>query len=195
MRDTRVAIYTRVSTIDQSTEGQEHELRQYAKHRGWSVVRVYADKVSGLKSSRPALDELLRDARKRKFSRVAVWRIDRLGRSVPQLLEVLELFRALGIEFISLSEAIDTSTPTGMMVFTVLAAVAALERSILVERIRMGLDNARRRGVQLGRPAKKKLDAGEITRIRAKRLKGATLRQLAKEHGSSLWSVYKVCST
>jgi DNA invertase Pin-like site-specific DNA recombinase len=195
VRDTRVAIYTRVSTIDQSTEGQEHELRQYAKHRGWSVVRVYADKVSGLKSSRPALDELLRDARKRKFSRVAVWRIDRLGRSVPQLLEVLELFRALGIEFISLSEAIDTSTPTGMMVFTVLAAVAALERSILVERIRMGLDNARRRGVQLGRPAKKKLDAGEITRIRAKRLKGATLRQLAKEHGSSLWSVYKVCST
>lgn len=164
-------------------------MRQYAKQRGWSVVRVYADKVSGLKSSRPALDELLRDARKRKFSCVAVWRIDRLGRSVSHLLQVLETFKALGISFVSFTEAIDTSTATGMMVFTVLAAVAALERSILVERIRMGLD------VQLGRPAKKKLDAGEIKSIRARRLKGATLRQLAKEHGSSLWSIYKVCST
>lgn len=195
MRDTRVAIYTRVSTMDQSNEGQEHELRQYAKQRGWPVVRVYADKVSGLKSSRPALDELLRDARKRKFSCVAVWRIDRLGRSVSHLLQVLEIFKALGISFVSFTEAIDTSTATGMMVFTVLAAVAALERSILVERIRMGLENAKRRGVQLGRPAKKKLDAGEIKRIRAKRLKGATLRKLAEEHGSSLWSIYKVCST
>jgi DNA invertase Pin-like site-specific DNA recombinase len=111
------------------------------------------------------------------------------------LLEVLETFKSLGISFFSFSEAIDTSTPTGMMVFTVLAAVAALERSILVERIRMGLDAAKRRGVALGRPAKKKLDAGEISRVRAKRLKGATLRQLAKEHGSSLWSIYKVCST
>jgi DNA invertase Pin-like site-specific DNA recombinase len=120
---------------------------------------------------------------------VAVWRIDRLGRSVSHLLQVLETFKALGISFVSFTEAIDTSTATGMMVFTVLAAVAALERSILVERIRMGLD------VQLGRPAKKKLDAGEIKSIRARRLKGATLRQLAKEHGSSLWSIYKVCST
>ena len=106
MRDTRVAIYTRVSTMDQSNEGQEHELRQYAKQRGWSVVRVYADKVSGLKSSRPAPDELLRDARKRKFSCVAVWRIDRLGRSVSHLLQVLETFKALGISFVSFTEAI-----------------------------------------------------------------------------------------
>jgi len=194
MGEARVAIYTRVSTLDQSNEGQEHELRRYAKQRGWSVVRIYADKISGLKSSRPALDELLRDARKRKFSCVVVWRIDRLGRSVSHLLEVLETFKALGIAFVSFSEAIDTSTSTGMMVFTVLAAVAALERSILVERIRMGLDNAKRRGVQLGRPEKKKLDASEISRIRAKRRKGATLRQLAKEHGTSLWGIYKVCS-
>ena len=195
MRETRVAIYTRVSTLDQSNEGQEHELRQYAKHRGWSVVRVYADKVSGLKSSRPALDELLRDARKGKFSCVAVWRIDRLGRSVSHLLEVLETFKALDIEFFALSEAIDTATPTGMMVFTILAAVASLERSILVERIRMGLDNAKRRGVQLGRPPIRKLDAEEISKVRAERLKGATLRQLAKAHGASLWSIHKVCST
>jgi|SRR5579863_8406534 len=194
MKQTKVAIYTRISTQDQSSEGQEHELKEYAKHRGWSVAQVYADKISGLKSSRPALDQLLADARKRKFDCVLVWRIDRLGRSVSHLLEVLETFKTLDIKFLSLCESIDTSTPAGMMVFTVLAAAAALERQILVERIRMGLGNAKRRGVQLGRPAKKKLDAGEISKVRAERSKGATLRQLAKAHGASLWSIHRVCS-
>jgi DNA invertase Pin-like site-specific DNA recombinase len=194
MKQTRVALYTRVSSPEQSNEGQEHELRAYAERRGWSVTKVYADQISGIKSTRPALDQLLNDAKRGKFSCVAVWRTDRLGRSVAHLLEVLEKFRTLNIEFISLSEAIDTSTPTGMMVFTVLAAVAALERSILVERVRMGLDNARRRGVQLGRPALKKLTASEITKIRRERAKGATLRQLAQAYGASLWSIHKLCS-
>jgi DNA invertase Pin-like site-specific DNA recombinase len=123
-----------------------------------------------------------------------VWRIDRLGRSVSHLLQVLETFRALGIEFISLTEAIDTSTPTGMMVFTVLAAVASLERSILVERVKSGLEHAKRRGVRLGRPAIKNLDAEEVARIRTERRKGATLRAIAKAHGTSLWSVHQLCS-
>jgi DNA invertase Pin-like site-specific DNA recombinase len=147
-----------------------------------------------VKSSRPALDQMLTDAKKRKFDRLLVWRIDRLGRSVSHLLEVLETLRALGIEFISHSEAIDTSTPTGKMVFTVLGAVAELERSITVERVRMGLENARRKGVRLGRPAIKRLDKSEISQIRAERLKGATLRQIAKSHGASLWSVHQACS-
>jgi DNA invertase Pin-like site-specific DNA recombinase len=141
------------------------------------------------------LNQLLLDARKRKFDCVAVWRIDRLGRSVSHLLEVLETLKAFGIEFISLSEAIDTSTPAGMMVFTVLAAVASLERSILVERVKSGLEHAKRRGVQLGRPALKKMDAAEIVKVRAERRKGATLRQLAKAHGTSLCSMHKVCSS
>jgi DNA invertase Pin-like site-specific DNA recombinase len=195
MKQTRVAIYTRVSTQDQSNEGQQHELRQYAKRRGWAVTRVYADKISGLKSTRPALDQLLHDAKTGKFDCTLVWRIDRLGRSVTHLLEVLETLRGLHVEFVSLSEAIDTTSPAGLLVFTVLAAVAALERSILVERIRLGLDNAKRRGVRLGRPALKNLDAAEISKIRAERRKGGTLRAIAKAHGTSLWSVHRLCSS
>jgi len=194
MPQTRTAIYTRVSTADQSCAGQEHELKDYIENRRWKLEQVYSDRISGVKSSRPALDQMLADAKKRKFDRLLVWRIDRLGRSVSHLLDVLETLRALGIEFISLSEAIDTSTPTGKMTFTILGAVAELERSITVERVRMGLDNARRKGVRLGRPAIKYLDKSEISQIRAERLKGATLRQIAKSHGTSVWSVHQACS-
>jgi DNA invertase Pin-like site-specific DNA recombinase len=191
----RVAVYVRVSGPDQNTKAQETELKAYVRNRRWSLTQIYADQISGVKSTRPALNQLLLDARKRKFDCVAVWRIDRLGRSVSHLLAVLETFKALGIEFISLSESIDTSTPTGMMVFTVLAAVASLERSILVERVKCGLEHAKRRGVQLGRPALKRMDTAEIIKVRAERRKGATLRQLAKVHGTSLWSMHKVCSS
>jgi DNA invertase Pin-like site-specific DNA recombinase len=194
MNQTRVALYTRVSSLDQSNEGQEHELLEYAERRGWTVAEVYRDKISGIKNSRPALDKLLADAKKGQFSYTLVWRIDRLGRSVSHLLEVLETLKALDIKFVSLTEAIDTSTPTGMMVFTVLAAVASLERSILVERIRLGISNAKRRGVRLGRPALKKLGPEEITKIRAERLRGSTIRQLAQAHGASVWTIHKLCS-
>jgi DNA invertase Pin-like site-specific DNA recombinase len=191
----RAAAYVRVSGGGQSTKAQEAELKQYIANRGWSLTRVYDDEISGVKSTRPALNELLADARKRKFDCVLVWRIDRLGRSVSHLLQVLETFRELDIKFVSLTEAIDTSTPTGMMVFTVLAAVASLERSILVERVKSGLEHAKRRGVRLGRPAIKNLDAEEVSRIRAERRKGATLRAIAKAHGTSVWSVHRLCST
>jgi DNA invertase Pin-like site-specific DNA recombinase len=194
MKPSRVAIYTRVSTLDQSDEGQKHDLMEYAKNRGWKVAHIYSDRVSGTKTSRPALDEMLIAAKRRKFDRLLVWRVDRLGRSVSHLLVVLETLRALDIEFISLSEAIDTSTPTGKMVFTVLGAVAELERSITVERVRMGLENAKRKGVKLGRPAVKTFDAREISEIRKERRDGATLRQIAKAHGASVWTVSKACS-
>jgi DNA invertase Pin-like site-specific DNA recombinase len=191
----RIAAYVRVSTGNQSTKAQEVELKEYISIRGWSLARIYRDQISGVKSARPALDQLLEDARKRKFDCVLVWRIDRLGRSVSHLLEVLETFRKLDIEFISLSEAIDTTSATGMMVFTVLAAVASLERSILVERVKSGLELAKRRGIRLGRPAIKNLDAEEVSKIRAERRKGATLRAIAKGHGTSLWSVHRLCSS
>ena len=194
MKETRVAIYTRVSTVDQSDEGQEHELLEFAQRRGWTVAEVYKDKISGIKNNRPELDRLLADAKRASFTQVIVFRIDRLGRSVSHLLEVLETFKALDIKFVSLSEAIDTSTPAGLMVFTVLAAVAALERSILVERVRMGILNAKRRGVQLGRPALKKFRADEILEIQAERSRGATFRELAKAHGTSVWTVHTLCS-
>jgi DNA invertase Pin-like site-specific DNA recombinase len=194
MKDARTAIYTRVSTLEQSDGGQEHELLEFAERRGWTVTEVYKDKISGIKNNRPELDRLLADAKKARFTHVVVWRIDRLGRSVRHLLEVLETFKALDIKFVSLNEAIDTSTPAGLMVFTVLAAVAALERSILVERVRMGIQNAKRRGVQMGRPALRKFRTDEISKIREERSQGATFRQLAKAYGTSVWMVHTLCS-
>lgn len=158
------------------------------------MTRIYRDKMSGAKRSRPALDELMTDAMKRKFTTVVVWKFDRFARSVSHLLQALEIFNSLGIAFVSLSEQIDTTTPTGKMVFTVLGAVAELERSLTGERVRMGLQNAKRKGVRLGRPAIKALDASEVSRIRVERSKGATLRQIAKKHGTSLWSVFRACS-
>ena len=191
MKQAKAALYTRVSGHDQSSEGQLQELKEYAKHRSWEVVGVYSDTISGVKSSRPALDRLMKDAAKRKFEIVVTWRIDRLGRSVSHLLDVLETLRKLGIEYASLSEAIDTSTAAGKMVFTVLGAVAELERNLTIDRVRMGLANAKRRGVQLGRPPIKKLTRGEIEQIRVARSKGVSLRELSKRFGASLWSVHQ----
>src|SRR6266403_2343403 len=150
----RVAMYSRVSTDGQNTDGQESEMKEYAKNRGWEVTRIYRDKMSGTKASRPALDELMADAHKRRFDVACVWRFDRFARSVSHLLQALETFRTVGIEFVSISEQVDTSTPTGKMTFTVLGAVAELERSLIGERVRAGLRYARAKGKRLGRPTK-----------------------------------------
>jgi DNA invertase Pin-like site-specific DNA recombinase len=109
--------------------------------------------ISGVKERRPQLDRLIADAHRRKCEVIVVWKVDRFARSVSQLLRALENFRVLGIEFVSLSEQIDTSTPTGKMIFTVLGAVAELERSLIAERVRAGLRNARAKGRKLGRPS------------------------------------------
>ena len=141
-----VAIYARVSTSGngQSPEMQTRELTEYAQRRGWGVVGEYVDVgISGCKEKRPELDRLMADAHRRRFDAVVVWRFDRFARSVSHLLRALEAFKTLGIEFVSLSEQVDTSTPTGKMVFTVLGAVAELERSLIVERVRAGMRNAR----------------------------------------------------
>jgi DNA invertase Pin-like site-specific DNA recombinase len=187
----RAACYVRVSTGLQDTKAQETELKQYAQSRGWSVIKVYADKASGVKESRPALDELMADCRKRKVDVVLVWKFDRFARSVTHLLKALEAFEASGIEFVSLSEQIDTTSPAGKMVFTVLAAVGCLERSMIVERVKAGLAQARRDGKVLGRPAIKRLSGDEIAKIRVARAKGVTLRALASRFKSSLWSIHQ----
>ena len=177
----KTAIYARVSTTSgQDPEMQLRELRDYCQRRGWEVAREYVDTgISGAKEKRPELDRLLTDAHKRHFDAVVVWRFDRFARSVSHLLRALETFRSLGIEFVSLSEQVDTSTPTGKMVFTVLGAVAELERSLIAERVRAGLRNARAKGRKLGRP-RKALDGAKLTSMRAQ---GASWRAVGAALG------------
>src|SRR5207249_10873995 len=149
----RAALYMRVSTKGhgQTTETQAVALREYAAHRGFEIIEEYPDTgISGSKDSRPALDKLMKDAKARHFDVVIVARFDRFARSVSHLLRALEEFGHLGLAFISVSEAIDTSTPMGKMIFTVLGAVAELERNLIRERVQMGITRARRQGKPLG---------------------------------------------
>lgn len=162
------AIYARVSPNNgQDPEMQLRELREYCQRRGWQLAGEYVDAgISGAKDSRPELNRLIADAHRRRFDAVVVWKFDRFARSVSHLLRALETFRSLGIEFVSLSEQVDTSTPTGKMVFTVLGAVAELERSLIAERVRAGLRNARAKGNRLGRP-RKAVDPSQVAHLRA----------------------------
>jgi DNA invertase Pin-like site-specific DNA recombinase len=154
---------------------QTRELREYCDRRGWTVAGEYVDiGISGTKERRPELDRLLGEAHRRRFDAVVVWRFDRFARSVSHLLRALETFKSLGIEFVSLSEQVDTSTPTGKMVFTVLGAVAELERSLIVERVRAGLRNARAKGKSLGRP-RVAVDAARIAVLRSQGLSWAKI--------------------
>ena len=186
----RAAIYARVSTIGQgqSPEMQLRELREYCERRDWQTAGEYVDAgVSGAKDSRPELNRLLADAHRRRFDAVVVWKFDRFARSVSHLLRALETFNSLGVAFVSLSEQIDTSTPTGKMIFTVLGAVAELERSLIAERVRAGLRNARAKGKRLGRPPVN-LDCSQIAQLRAE---GCSIRQIAENLGVSRSLVHK----
>jgi DNA invertase Pin-like site-specific DNA recombinase len=141
---------------------------------------------SDAKDRRPELDRFMADAHKRRFDVVAVWKFDRFARSVSHLLRALDTFRVLGVEFVSLSESLDTATPAGRMVFTVLGAVAELERSLIAERVRAGLRNARAKGRRLGRP-RVAVDASGIARLRAS---GLSWPKIARELGVSVGTVY-----
>jgi len=186
----RAAIYARVSTSNhgQDVGMQTRELRQFCEARGWQIAGEYVDEgVSGAKDSRPELNRLLADAHKRRFDAVVVWKFDRFARSVSHLLRALETFKALGVEFVSLSEQVDTSTPTGKMIFTVLGAVAELERSLIAERVRAGLRNARAKGKKLGRP-RVSVDAVKVAALRAQ---GQSWPKIARELGVSVGTVYQ----
>jgi len=187
----KVAIYARVSTANngQDPTMQTRELREYCERRGWSVAGEFVDLgISGTKEKRPELDRLMVEAHRRRFDAVIVWKFDRFARSVSHLLRALETFQALGIHFVSLSESLDTSTPAGKMVFTVLGAVAELERSLIVERVKAGLRNARAKGKQLGRP-RRVLDAKRIATLRAQ---GLGWKQIAAEMEVGVGTLYRV---
>ena len=149
---TRVALYARVSTGEQTSENQLIELRRYAAARGWIVHKEFTDTVSGSVSSRPALDQLEQDARRRRFDLLVVWRLDRLGRNLRHLIMFLDEMTAIGVGFVSLAEAIDTSTPAGRLQLHILGAIAEFERCRIGERVKLGIARARAQGRHLGRP-------------------------------------------
>src|SRR5262245_2584813 len=147
----RVALYARVSTFDQEPENQLRELRQYAEARGWAA-REFVDRgVSGAKDKRPALDALLKEAKRRRFDVVVCWRLDRLGRNLKHLVTMLEELQHLGVAFVSLGEGIDCTTPAGKLQLHILAALAEFERERIRERVLAGLQRARAQGKRLGR--------------------------------------------
>ena len=191
--NTRTAIYARVSTIGngQSPEMQLRELREYCERRGWQIAGEYVDVgISGAKDKRPQLDRMMGDAHKRRFDVVAVWKFDRFARSVSHLLRALDTFRVLGIEFVSLSESLDTAAPAGRMVFTVLGAVAELEHSLIAERVRAGLRNARAKGKVLGRP-KRVLDSERIAHLRAQ---GIGWKKISRRMGIGVGTLYRLAA-
>ena len=176
----RIAIYARVSTKDQSCELQIRDLRAYCAARGFDLVREYVDTgQSGAKDSRPELNKLMDDARKRQFDVIVVWRFDRFARSTKHLLTALEEFRSLGIQFISYQENVDTSTPLGQALFTIVSAVAQLERELIRERVSAGIRNARANGKKLGRP-KSSVEPAQVLQLRAQ---GNSIQQIATNLG------------
>lgn len=186
----RVAIYGRVSTAEQSTVMQVEELRAFCARRGWDVVEEFTDTgVSGSRESRPALNRLLADARRRRFDTVLVYRYDRFARSLRQLVNALAEFDSLGIHFVSLHEGVDTSTPNGRLVFGIFASIAEFERELIRGRVRSGIAAAKARGTRLGRPTVA-VDTAKIAGLRAA---GRSWRAIGRELGVSERSLVRAC--
>ena len=146
----RAAIYARVSTLDQEPENQLAELRRYVEARGWTSVEFVDKGVSGSKDRRPALDALIKDAKRRRFDVLVCWRLDRLGRNLRHLITLLDELQTLGVAFVSLAEGIDATTPAGKLQMHILGAIAEFERARIAERVRAGLARARANGRRLG---------------------------------------------
>lgn len=174
----KVALYQRVSTHQQTTQNQEVELREYCQRQGWKVVEVYDDSgCSGSNADRPALKQLLADLVKGKFSCVICYKIDRLARSTIDLLRILTELKNAGVDFVSTTQAIDTTTSYGKMIMTFLGAIAEFEKDTIIERVRTGIHRARLEGVKLGRP-RIAIDVRKALKLRQD---GLGYKQIAKE--------------
>ncbi|MBI3318663.1 MAG: recombinase family protein [Candidatus Omnitrophica bacterium] len=185
----KVVLYVRCSTLDQDHEVQLVELRAYAQREGWEIAQEYVDRgFSGAKERRPALDQLMADARLRRFQAVLVQRFDRFGRSLKHLIQCLEEFRARKIAFISISEAFDTTTATGELLFHVAGAFAQFERNLIRERVKAGIAHAKAKGVRLGRP-RTLLDSEKITVLRRE---GFSISQIAEKAHCSRSTIRRV---
>ena len=173
-----VSLYARVSTHDQDPEVQLGALRAHAAQRGWPVAEEFVDRgISGAKERRPALERLMKAAWAGQCQVVLVWRFDRFARSVKHLVTALDTFRALGVAFISLQEQLDTATPIGQAMFTIIGAMAQLERDIIRERVKAGVERARARGIRLGRP----VASVDVVRLHALRRQGCSMGEIARQ--------------
>jgi len=185
----RVALYVRVSTVDQHPETQLHDLRQFASQRGLQIVGEYVDHgFCGARARRPELDRMMDDARRHKFDVVLVWACDRLARSTKHLLQTIDELNGMGIQFLSQREAIDTEGPLGRAIIVIVSAMAELERCIIIERVRAGMRRARLEGRQIGR-ARLDVDREQIV---IDRRSGMSLTQVASKHGISRASVCRL---
>jgi len=175
----KAGVYARVSTLDQQPENQLAELRRYVAARGWEATEYVDHGISGSRESRPALDQMMRDARRRRLDAVIVWRLDRLGRSLRHLIVTLEELDRLGVTFVSLGEGIDLSTPSGRLQMAVLGAISQFERERVVERVKAGLARAKAQGKRLGRKP-----CG-LTDAQFEAVAGLSLREAGKRLGVS----------
>lgn len=183
------AVYIRVSTEQQNINMQEHDIDEYIKRSNFTLFDKYIDQgISGSKEDRPELSRLMSDARLKKFDVLIVWKLDRLGRSVKQIVNNVEELKQLGIDFISLRDSFDTGTPQGKFFFHIISAFAELEREIIKERVKAGLEDAKRRGKKLGRPEKK----ANIELLISLRQSGLSLRQIAEKTKISYGTVYNL---
>jgi len=184
----RAALYLRVSTLDQHPETQLHDLRQMAAQRGYQIVDEFTDRISGTKSRRPGLDQLMTGARRGRFDVLLVWASDRIARSVKHFLEVLDELNRLNVEFVSFREQIDTGGPLGRALAVIIGAIAELERNLIIERVRAGMRRARLEGRHIGRNPLV-LDHAAISRDRGQ---GHSLRRIAKNYRISTTTVQRV---
>lgn len=182
-----VAIYARVSTDRQAVDMQIHELTEYVNRRRWTLYREFVDHgYTGASTKRPAFLEMMNEAKKKKFDVLLVWKLDRLSRSMKDLITTLSELGALGIDFVSYDNSLDTSTPTGKLVFHVIGAVAEFERDIIRERVVAGLENARRKGKTLGRPQISPVVYEEAKAMRKAGLSFRKIQEATKIHESTI---------
>jgi DNA invertase Pin-like site-specific DNA recombinase len=184
----RAAFYVRVSSVDQHPETQLCDLRPLAAARGYEIVGEYSDTISGSKAKRPGLDQLMADARRGRFDVVLVWAFDRVARSVKHFLEILDDLNRLNVEFVSFRENIDTGGPLGRAMVVIVGAIAELERSLIVERVKAGMRRAKLEGRQVGRA---RLDISREQVVQDRR-SGMSLTQVAKRHNISRASVCRL---
>jgi DNA invertase Pin-like site-specific DNA recombinase len=194
-RAKRVALYLRVSTSDQTTENQRRELQRVAKRHGWYVVHVFADKgISGAKDrkDRPGLDALLKAVARREVDMVAAWSVDRLGRSLKNLIEVLSELHAKCVDLYLHQQGLDTSTPSGRAMFQMMGVFAEFERAMIRERVLAGLARAKEQGTALGRPHLEDSDPDKVNAVKVALAAGKGLRRIARELSVGVCTVYRI---